>query len=244
MDVPGGRLSELSCPRCRGPVVKHPDASAHLGPCPCVACERERRGEPRAPWEKLRAGDQFEVTSRSGHHYELSFLSVGPTEAGLYVRTRDHATTRLHPGRVDWSTLKQHTNAAEPILPGDKISIGTQGGTEHEGQLVEPIDDRVVLANAHDEGTFSAHLTRTRTADYKLMFHTKSLYPGEEFRVSSFSRRSYRGHVMSASQGRLRFLESGAEARKDLKIGRLNLETLEVLVRVPVSLLGCSPTAA
>jgi hypothetical protein len=166
---------------------------------------------------------------------------VGPIEAGLYVRTPHGVATRLHPHRIDWTTLTRHTSPAEPIVLGDRLAIGTHGGSEHEGHLLEPIDDRVVLTTNTTDTPFSAHLTRTRAGEFKLLFRTDNLYPGEEFRLRSFSGHSYRGYAIRVDPERIRILVSESGERMVLSRRRVDFATLEVFVRVAVSLLGSPP---
>lgn len=195
------------------------------------------------PWRDLSPGDGFHVRSARGNDYEATFLGLGPDQAGLYVRMRgpNPKLGRLLPSRLDWSTFAKLL-AEDVVVPGNELLVVTEAGLERRGKLAEPLDERIVLNLANGD-VFSAPLSRIGAKSLRLLYRAKDLRPGDEFLVRSRSGTVYRGRVTNLDDQRVGVSLHASGERVTLRVDHLDLESLEVLIPVPVSLAGCSPHA-
>jgi hypothetical protein len=199
-------------------------------------------GAALKPWSALQPGDRFRVRSRSGNEYEVTFLAPGQEDAGLYVRLQGQKLARLAPHRLDWQTLEV-LQKEDPVIRGDEVLVTPLGGEERRGRILEPPDDRMVISGQRGDH-LSLPLDLLAQDGFFVLFAAQDLRTGDDFLVMSVSSREYRGHVTGVDDTHISCRLLPGTQQVSMRMENLDMESLRVLVPMPLSLFHRFPAAA
>jgi len=190
------------------------------------------RTDSGAPPASLRFGRGFRVRRRAGGHLVATALARSP--GGVYARAEDGSIARVHSGDVDWTACEPCDDAPPALVPGEPIQVRSAAGTLRGELAAAPAGGQLVVRLPHGaelpvpvEPIDRAHLLLIKA----------ELDPGDPFEVKSKSGNLYTGFVRErvAPDRVVVELDSGKTA--DIRLDRLRLETLVVLLPVPVAYL-------
>ena len=181
---------------------------------------------------ELLLGERFSIKSLRGSEYQVVFLCFGEGESGIYVRLDDGRIARLDHDRVRWDTFQDlpEGGRGEVLRPGDELLVECSSGSLR-GTLLEPVGDVIALRLPIGQ---DLRLPRREVAELFLLFKARDLKAGDRVLLKSKSGNEYRGTVkgLTADRRLLVDLISGGEA--NLRLGRLDLTTIQV--PIPIAL--------
>jgi hypothetical protein len=197
------------------------------------------------PWTALVPGDVFEVRSHSRQLYSLTLLVAGPKASVLYVRSGNGGLSHLDPRRVDWSTLRKLGTTC-PVVVGDRILVvgavvvgnevlATSKSVEYYGELFDPITDRIALTVLPDMKRVTIPLQACDPASFRVAFRATRITEGTEFAVDSKSGNPYyaRAITVGPTEIQVALVRTGKVAT--LRLDFVALETLRILLPVPLA---------
>ena len=164
------------------------------------------------------------VSSQRGSRYEAVYL--GGSDSGVVIRLADGRLGRLLRERVRWSSLDEVGEPRSPLSAGDRIWLESERRGERQVTL------SAVAAGLLE--TPEGLVSLDGLVGVGLLFRAREILAGDRFHVRSRSGSEYHGECLEVRPGGLLRVALTGGSEVNLRVGRLDLETLSVRVPIPL----------